>query len=406
MKNHLLKTVSCGLMLGAVLFSTSCKDQEILSENEKFELDGSDESAKLGVPTKFDEVAFANRIETYLEDKVAGFGYSIIKDGKEFYVNNGGDGYARKKIESNFEFHGANARQEIVATTQYVTAVAVMRVLEKYNLTLGHTVHNYLPKGWVPSASFKALTFERLLAHRTGLIDYANLNDLEKTVEGPINTTIFNEKAYQYSDANYELLALILPYVHAKELAKQGDSGLLNTLNSQPTNSSVYYVATSIYGNFVRTYVFGAAGLEHADKIEWRAWSPTGPLSAEKATKGYPSRSGSEPGLLKEDNLINGGATGLYISASQFAKLQYAVKTFKVIKMESVSAMKNKLVGFDGKLNGSKGAYYWKRGNGKNCETMVIDFGSVQVAVFANSPESEISDPVVLAKMFESSLHP
>jgi hypothetical protein len=403
MKTQFLKSLSCGLIFSAVLFSTSCKENEILAPEATEKQDDSDKNAKLGIPTKFDQVAFAQRIEDYLDPKVAGFGYSIFNDGKEYFNTNGGDGVARKHIESSFQAHGAIVKQETLKTTQYVTALAVLRIIKKYNLTLSTKVWPYLPKSWKPSDKFKTLDFERLLAHRTGLLNYNDLTKLKLTVEGPVNDPIFNAKSRENNDINYLLLGIITPYVEAVELKKLGSSTKLNELDAVAENFTAW---GTHYRNIVRTNVFVPAGLENASIIDWQTWDNTGPISSSLGTKGYPAKLGDAPGISKGINRFNCGVTGLYLSASQFAKLQSAVAQFKVVSLADLELMKSKLLGFDGKLVGTKGSYFYKSSIGDNNETIIFDFGKIQVAIFANSPESDLSDPTVVAMMFENSFIP
>jgi hypothetical protein len=403
MKTQFLKSLSCGLIFSAVLFSTACKENEILTPEAVEKQDDSDRSAKLGIPTKFDQVSFAQRIEDYLEPKVAGFGYSIYNDGKEYFNTNGGDGAARKQIESSFQAHGAIVKQETVKTTQYVTTLAVLRIIKKYNLSLSTKVWPYLPKSWKPSDKFKTLDFERLLAHRTGLINYNNYGKIKLTVEGAVNDAIFNAKSRQDSDINYMLLGIITPYVEAVELKKQGSSAKLNQLDAVTDNFTAYGAQ---FRDIVRLNVFVPAGLENATLIDWQAWGNNGPISSSLGTKGYPAKTGNTPGISKAINRFDCGVTGLYLSASQFAKLQSAVAQFKLISMADLQIMKNKLLGFDGRLVGTKGSYYYKASIGDNNETIIFDFGKIQVAIFANSPESQLSDPTVVGMMFENSFIP
>lgn len=408
MKKHIVKSLSLGVLAVVALFTTSCKEDLIPAEELSAQSEGDNRNAKLGIPTKFDANGFATRIENLLEGEV-GFGYAIYNNGEEFYRANGGDGFARKHFEGNFQLHGAIVKQEVLNTTQYVTAITVLKILKKYNLPITTKVWNYLPKNWVPSSKFKELDFERFLAHKTGLIYYPNHWDKVKlTVEGPVNESIFNSKTKQDNNINYLLLGIILPYVEATELKKQGNAAKWNELNATPENFALY---GEHYRNIVRTNVFVPAGLENATVIDWQAWGQNawgqmGPISAGLSTQGYPSRNGDEPGIDKPIVRWDCGATGLYLSASQFGKLSSKVAKNELLTLTELNLMKSKLLGFDGKLTGTKGNYFYKSGVGYNCETILIDFGPVQVAVFANSPQSDISDPTVIAQMYENSFMP
>ncbi|MCF0052516.1 hypothetical protein LXM25_20770 [Dyadobacter sp. LJ53] len=401
MKNQFSKLVTFCFVLLSSMLASSCREDQLLSEELTTEksLD-STRSAKFGVPTKFDQHEFALKIETYMEPLVAGFGYTIYNDGVPYYATNGGDGFARKHVDSPIMLHSAIAKQEISTVTQYVTAVAMIHALQKYNVPLGSAVWPYLPKYWTPSKEFKTLTFERLLAHRTGLINYHDHHKLSSTVSGGVNKKVFDEKSLENNDVNYLLLGVILPYLEARKLAAQGNSSKLNKLESSNNNFIEY---GEQYRAYVRNNVFKAAGLSNSTVIDWRGWDENGTILSSAANMGYPTKNGSEPGTRKETNLVNCGVTGLYMSAEQFAKFQSAVAQFRVISFDNLNQMKAKLLGFDGSIAGKKSIYYWKKGAEDNCEAMIVDFGKVQVAVFATSTHSQITDPKILAQFYEAS---
>ncbi|KQS30824.1 serine hydrolase [Dyadobacter sp. Leaf189] len=401
MKNRFLKSGTFCFVLLSSLFATSCREDELLSEQVTTEkISDSTRAAKFGVPTKFDQHVFAQKIEEYMEPLVAGYGYTIYNDGVPYYVSNGGDGFARKPVDTPLQFHSAMAKQEISKVSQYVTAIAVIHALQKHKVDLGSAVWPYLPKYWKPSKEFKTLTFERLLAHQTGLIDYHDHYKLSLTVSGDVNKAVFEAKTVKNDDVNYLLLGIILPYLEAKKLAIQGNSTKLNRLEQSNDN---FFEYGEQFRAYVRENVFKAAALESASVIDWGGWNEKGTIPSSQASKGYPTKNGDEPGTKKVQHLVDCGVTGLYMSAEQFAKLQSAVAQFRIVSFDNLNRMKSKLLGFDGSVAGKKSIYYWKKGEENNCEAMIMDFGKVQVAVFATSTHSQISNPAVLSQMYEAS---
>ncbi|MCE7073147.1 hypothetical protein LZG74_22715 [Dyadobacter sp. CY327] len=401
MKTQLLKSVSSCLVFSAVLFVSACNEEQILQEGamEKQEL-SDDANAKLiiGQPTKFNAFTFAEEIERYMEDQKVGFGYSIMSNGEEFFVGNGGEGFARKAFEAGGEKqHGALVQQESLQATQYVTALAVFKILKRYNLSLQTKVWPYLPKGWEPSTGFKSLNFEQLLSHRTGLVNGGTEQSIMVSVKGEVNTSL-----RQPNDINYILLGIITPYVDAVEKSKKGNSTLLKVLNQAPSNFNIY---AAEFRKIVYENVFLPAGIKQASLIDWQAWGDGGYMEPHLSTQGYLEIKGTAAGVDKAVVSANAGATGLYMSASQFANLQSAVSQLKVISAADLHLMKDKLFGFDGALNGTIGKYYYKTGLGYRCNTIIMDFGKAQVALFTNSPISvTINHPVEIAKRFEKSL--
>jgi CubicO group peptidase (beta-lactamase class C family) len=401
MKTQFLKSITFCLVLLSTMLATSCREDELLSEALTTEKNlDSTRSAKFGVPTTFDQHEFALKIESYMEPLVAGFGYTIYNDGVPYYETKGGDGYARKHVDTPMRLHSALAKQEISTVTQYVTAVAMLHALQKYNVPVNAAVWPYLPKYWTISKDFKAVTFERLLAHRSGLVDYHDYKKLSLTVGGMLDKNAFDKNDRVNSDVNYLLLGVILPYLEAKKLAAQGNTTKLNKLESVNNNFIEY---GEQYRAYVRSNVFKAAGLANSSVIDWRGWNENGTIPSAATNMGYPTKNGSEPGIPKELHLVDCGVTGLYMNAEEFAKFQSAVAQFKVISFDHLNLMKSKLLGFDGSIAGSKSIYYWKKGAENNSEAMIMDFGKVQVAVFATSTHSQITDPKILAQFYETS---
>ncbi|CAG5072983.1 hypothetical protein DYBT9623_04515 [Dyadobacter sp. CECT 9623] len=397
MKTQLLKSVSACLIVSTVLFSTSCKEDQILQESQVEQNIRDDSNAKL-LGTKLDKFVFAQKIEDYLYN--VGFGYSIYVEGEEIFKGNGGEGFARKGFEvGGAKPHGASVRQETLAATQFVTALAVLKTLRKYNISVKAKVWPYLPKGWVPSQKFKSLSFEQLLAHKTGLSNVFAPNKIKLVVEGKID----NAPLIGNADINYSLLGIITPFVEAVELSKKGNATRLNLLNKVPMAFNTY---ANAFGEIVLANVFVPAGLPYANRVSWSAWNESGPINASLATQGYPALKGDAPGLDKAEVVAHAGATGLYLSASEFAKIQSAASQFKIVSSDDLKLMKDSLLGFTGKINGGAGTYYYKTDSGLNCETMIMDFGKVQVCILANSTQNDfVQNPAAIAKLFDQSLH-
>lgn len=393
MKKNILTTI---IFATAVIF-TGCSKNELLESTA----DGS-RSSNLDIAiATFKPDKFAENIENYMNGKVSGYGYAIYHEGAVYYRNKGGGGWARRPVDAPAREHGAFERQDIASSTKFITALATVAVLEKYNMSLSEPVYHYLPFSWKPSETFKKLTFERLLAHRTGLIKYGGeWNQLKQTVEGPMNITDFNNNTRVYNNVNYALMAVILPYVVAKK-SNLVDLNALKLLETFP--DLIYDAIGARYTTIARTYIFKPGGLNYWMAVSFRPWNNYGPIDPETASKGYATANGNEKGTTNGIYSRNGGAGGLYISAAEFARVQSAAATGKIISAAGYQYMKDKLLGFDAVVNGKRGKYYWKNGGANHRETMIFDFGKTQVAVFANSSTSEIGNKSsILVNAFEN----
>lgn len=400
MKTKNLKTVALAVVAGAALFSTSCKKENIL--DEKVSLDGTlAGTGNKGVP-ELDGIKFALNIESYMNGKVAGYGYAIYHDRKLYYYGNGGGGWARKKVDAPANAHSINTRQGIASSTKFVTALATLAILEKYDLDLDEKIYKYLPSNWKPCKEFKELTFARLLAHRTGLKNYGGkFSDYRKTVEDSVQLNEFHGNIRDYDNINYGLVAILLPYVMAKKSPSTADDNALKLL--EPFPSQLYSLLGAAFIQIVRQNVFKPGGVINWDIMDYRVWGTNGPMTAAEGTLGYPSVNGTEKGTQKGDERANGGAGGLYISPLEFARIQLAATDGAIVSKEGYLRMRTELLGFDGAVKGAHGRYTWKNGGANNHETMIFDFGRTQVAVFANSNLSEIgNDPTILANAYDA----
>jgi CubicO group peptidase (beta-lactamase class C family) len=151
-------------------------------------------------------------------------GYVLVaRDGKRLF----GKGYGM----ANFEDEVPNTSQtkfRLASITKPFTAVAVLMLQEKGKLSLQDSVCKYLadcPAAWKP------VTIEQLLAHTSGIPDYAALPDFMSTL-GLSATTAemiarFSDRPLQfapgerfsYSNSNYYLLGQIIENVSGKPYA-------------------------------------------------------------------------------------------------------------------------------------------------------------------------------------------
>ncbi|GAB2767519.1 hypothetical protein GCM10027275_07390 [Rhabdobacter roseus] len=403
MKTKIIKVASLSLLFGASLVGTSCKNDDIFPETSQSEANNHSSARTIDnlAVVQFNVDKFAENIETYMNGKVAGYGYTIMHEGQIYYRGKGGGGWARRAVDGTPVEHSAQQRQDIASSTKFATALATVALLEKYKLSLQEPVYLYLPTNWKPSENFKKLTFERLLSHRTGLINYnGDWNNMKKSVEGEMKLDEFLKNTRTYNNINYSLLGVILPYLIAKK-EFPADYAALKKLEDKPTE---IYPATGIrFTGLMRKYVFQPAGIQNWSVVDFGVWNNNGPMAAEQGSRGYATANGNETGLVNGDYRRNGAPGGLYISPTEFAQIQRRAAEGKIVSATNYQVMKDKLLGFDGTFNGSRGKYYWKNGGANHRATMIFDFGKTQVAVFANSSTSEISSKAsILINAYES----
>lgn len=388
-------TFTASMVAITMMFSTACQREKVLEPLSADSNISPNNNAKIAAPI-FNATQFGASIDNYLNGKVAGYGYNVIHDSQ--LVAAGGGGWARKWYETNPTKHSYQVRQGIASSTKFITALTTIAVLEKYNISLDAAVYPYLPVSWKASEGFKKVTFKRILQHSAGLINYgSSWANMKQTVEGPINEANFTNKTISYTNLNYSLMAVILASL---DIRKSGNMSLL-TLETQE-KSGAWYTANAFgayYRGLARVHVFKKAGLLHWSVVDYTTWNNDGVIPAENGTKGYASVWGTEAGQLKGDSRLNGGSGGLYISTNEFGYVQSAAVEGKIISLKNYQRMKNEWLGFDGVLNGKYGKYSWKNGASNNHETLIIDMGRIQVAIFCNSQASDIGSSTGRAAM-------
>jgi CubicO group peptidase (beta-lactamase class C family) len=375
-----------GYVAVALFFSNACQTNKVFEHANSPNANQGISNTKIGAML-FNATQFGSAIDNYLAGKVAGYSYNVIHDG--LLVAASGGGWARKWYETNPTKHGYHIRQGIASSSKFVTALTTIAVLEKYNILLDAPVHPYLPASWKPSEAFKKVTFKRILQHSAGLIRYgSSWANMKQTVEGPIDESNFSNKSIVYDNLNYSLMAVILASL---DIRKTGNISL-STLAALEKSGEWY--TSNVFGAYfrglARVYVFKKASLTYWSVVDYTTWNNNGVIPAEQGTKGYASVWGTETGQLKGDSRLNGGSGGLYISANEFGHIQAAAAEGKIISASNYQRMKNEWLGFDGVLNGKYGKYAWKNGAANNHETLIIDMGRTQVAIFCNSQASDI----------------
>ncbi len=196
-------------------------------------------------PAKYKDVAY--RLDTLFTRMVDynGFNGSVIvaKDAEIIYQK--AFGYADKK--NNILLTDTTSFQ-LASVSKVITATAVMVLIEKGLIKLDDTFASYFPE-----FPYDKITIKHLLSHRSGLPNYLYfLNDivtcknkiltnnevLQLMVEKKPGLYLQPNKAFNYCNTNYALLALLIEKVSKKT-----------------------------FSNFLREEIFKPLGMKHSGTI-------------------------------------------------------------------------------------------------------------------------------------------
>lgn len=386
------------LALLVTLFASSCK-------NELEEVRPALQSGRLGdiKIMQFDPQLFKTRVDTYLNARnLSGYAYAVYVNGQLVAQAGGAAGNARKAVDAPGVLHSALVRQEIASCSKYITTLAMVRMLERANLSLDTPIWPYVPSYMNPALNFKNITFRQLLSHHSGLIGgigdtQISLAEMQQTIEGGINFNQYDN--YQYNNMNFALCRLLLPYVYWKRVLNWG-LVQINVAESNLANLDNQMAGTFLA--FVREDVFKAAGLNN-----WQTLGAADPAANNAPTMYYSNSSPNIPGLGigGSNDIRNLGSVGFDLSANELAKITWAARTNKIVSLASMNAIragyKGFPLGFNNSVVGEHGTYFYKYGditqNLQNLSggmaTMIVDFSNnVQVAVVSNQNDTNVSN--------------
>ncbi len=156
-------------------------------------------------------------------DKNPGISYAIFKNGKILEKNNLGFANIKKGIKAK-----NNTNYRLASVTKQFTAVAILMLIEKNELSFNTTLTNIFDD--FPDYG-KMITIQQLLTHTSGLLDYENLMEDYRTI--PIldhevlqlmkqqTTTKFTPGSqYNYSNSAYAVLSQIIEKKSGKTFKK------------------------------------------------------------------------------------------------------------------------------------------------------------------------------------------
>ncbi|GGY81678.1 hypothetical protein GCM10011613_27950 [Cellvibrio zantedeschiae] len=173
------------------------------------------------------------------DGKAAGLSILVRKNGQVVYQKSRGmaDIAAQKPVENSTGFH-------IAALSKTFCVLAIMQLREQGRLHLNDSILKYLPE--LPE-TWRAITVERLLSHRSGIYDYimdlrpkgsvGDLNSqlmLEYFVKNPVLKAIPGTKT-EYNNSAYVMLAEIVERASGMEFSKYMEnyifspSGMIDT---------------------------------------------------------------------------------------------------------------------------------------------------------------------------------
>lgn len=352
----------------------------------------------------FDPMLMKSRMDTYLNTQnLSGYAYTIYVNGKRVAAADGNSGWARKAVDGPALAHDTDIRQELASCSKYLSMLAMVKMLERANLSLDTPIWPFLPTYMTPTANVKNISFRQLLSHYTGLVGGINdinitLAEMQQSVETTIPISQYNQ--YQYNNMNFALVRLLLPYVYWEQVQKLGLAQIKQKEASIPNLDTEL---ANVFLSFVRSDVFKPAGLSN-----WNQLGASDPGAGSPAMY-YSSAVTNMPGVTigSSNDIRVLGSVGFDLNAIELAQIVAAAHANKIVSETAMEAIKTGYkgvpLGFNNSATGKYGEYYYKYGdinitNGFSggMASMLVDFdcpsANVQIVVLANTNNTNVSN--------------
>jgi CubicO group peptidase (beta-lactamase class C family) len=307
-----------------------------------------------------DPVVFKNYMNSKLKGAVKGYAFYLTKSGN--YVTSDAGGIAKTSQDNNGKVmpYTINTLQEIASVSKMITAVAILRALEKSPaVDVNSKIGPWLPKGWKQSASFGAITFSQLLSHMAGLREDNSITGTYEEVMEKYALKTMNldsQKVSSYLNLNFQILRVLLPNIISATYRQQ-DLLWTSELNNKKITRTQYNAlladnGSAIYRNYVMEYLFKPAGIT----------APTcNPVGHPNLAWAYENKN-STKGAEGKDHTLYCSSGFWQVSAKDFAVLMT-----KVMHSEDIISNSTKLIINNTSNKNTVGwSYKLKRGNGYN----------------------------------------
>lgn len=276
-----------------------------LSQSEAQLLEYNQDSTK---NLSFSLRLFNDNIFSSLKDSAVGWAYTIWKNGKQVYKNNGGYKVTAvdRKDKTGLPFE-VDTKIHVASFSKTITALAVAKLVELKKISWESKAKEFLPSYWKFHPLFEEITIRNLVEMKSGIdgpLDAVSscadsLRLLMERGPNPSKIGVFN-----YQNTSHGLLRIIIAYVVGyKEYSPELNSNILSV------------VTANMYTDFVNEYLFRPAGITWADCR----------ITDNEPALGYPFPYNNEAGELtgfgglKSDGNLGeyAGGFGWYLSATE-----------------------------------------------------------------------------------------
>ena len=345
------------------------------------------ETVLLGPETaQFDINLFEQNLIDYVNwggDQPVGWAYAITQNGQ--LASSGAFGNLIQEPDGTTTAISANSEINIASVTKFYTAIAVLQLLDRLNLTVHATIEEFIPPNWTVGENMNAMTFAHLLRHESGLdtgnTDFDNTLSyagIKQAVEDGVPIPPPDQS--DYDNINFAIFRILIP-----SMQNQIPNAPQTDLDSDSETQEAYK-------DYMQSEIFSVCGLPNVDFTE--------PTPAPRYyNKDDVSNGVSGTTYGDWDNKSGGG--GYYMSVIEMAAVNaFFQHSEDLLSNEDKQVIRDNYMGLDAYFNGDSrelhGKYYGKNGSigndsdptvsqGMLSQIQMFPINGVEIAVFVNS---------------------
>ncbi len=336
--------------------------------------------APIAKPTPaFDANYFGPIVHELIHDKVMGYMYQVYKGSSPIYT---GMWNWAKNPNDGSKGWTADTRMHVASVSKLMTAIGLVKLLDKKNISLDTSINSYLPGYWKRGSGVAGITFRKLLNHTSGFsgensrCDYEFMK--EQVAEGP------NVAAGTYANVNFSIMRVLITIIDGRMQANAtyglsgGFAGLLDSLWDM--------VSTKYFQEYMNREVFSDVGLPTIGFTP-EAGGPT--------AKAYSSPTDPQ-GRDGDWSTVSGGA-GFYMSVTQVLKTLNGFRNGDILPVDRAQYMLDNNLGHNGSVSTPAGKVYirlggWSINGGEEQAAIYCLPNNVNIALLINSPVSGFVD--------------
>jgi len=335
-------------------------------------------SKKFPTTPKLDLGAFGVAINNIFKDSVTGYILQIRQNGK--LVHNGIWNWAQTPADQNKGWN-EDTRMHVASVSKFLTAVGLVKVLEKKGISYDAKIINYLPSYWSKGNNIDKITFRHLLTHTSGFSTGSSASDYG-FMKSKVAAGVVNVGSYDYENMNFGLCRILIPIIH----------GNISKGVTFPDSNDASWDAITLhyYKFYMWANVFIPAGVLNAE------FEPT---PGGKNALAYKFPHNNIAGWNSGDLATVAGGAGWRLSTKELLNVMDHVRRKNtIISAQKAQYMLDNRFGIDQAIDTPAGKLYNKNGawggycdnNGKNCKTeqCVAYFlpNGMELVLFVNSP--------------------